>query len=122
MYFSSTSCTCSFSSLSCSSTSVSCSISFSFCCRDLTSSAAFLSARARLESFSCRNLLNLMRDSCSSKSFFFRASSRFLNISSCRRTKVVAAFNQLVCVVACMPDGDQARATSAALSFCPADK
>lgn len=82
MYLSRTSCTWSFSSLSCSKTSDSCSISFSFACRDLTSSAAFLSALARLESFSCRNLLKRMSDSCNSRSFFLRDSSRFLKASS----------------------------------------
>ena len=47
------------------------------------SSIAFLLARARLASFSCRNLLKRTRDSCSSKSFFFNAASLVLKPSSC---------------------------------------
>ena len=48
----------------------------------LRSSAAFLSDRIRLASLSCRNLLNLIKDSCSSKSLRLRISSRSLNTSS----------------------------------------
>lgn len=53
MFFSSTSCTRSFSPRSSSSCAASPSISFSFTSRALISSAAFFSARARLLSFSC---------------------------------------------------------------------
>jgi hypothetical protein len=50
----------------------------------------FFSARFRLESLSCRNLLNLMRDSCSSRSLLFRISSRRLKMVS-RLGRIAAA-------------------------------
>mmetsp|Transcript_7162 Transcript_7162/g.31551 ORF Transcript_7162/g.31551 Transcript_7162/m.31551 type:complete len:212 (+) Transcript_7162:905-1540(+) len=58
---------------------VSSRISISFWSLSLISSAAFLSAAVRLASFSCRNLLNRTRDSCSSRSFRLSASSLRLN-------------------------------------------
>ena len=59
------------------------SISNSFCSICFRSSAALVTARLRFDSFSCKNLLNLISESCSSTSFFRRASSRRRNASSC---------------------------------------
>ena len=42
----------------------------------------FFSARVRFESLSCKNLLNLISDSWSSRSLFFKMSSRRLNVVS----------------------------------------
>mmetsp|Transcript_18904 Transcript_18904/g.35039 ORF Transcript_18904/g.35039 Transcript_18904/m.35039 type:complete len:267 (-) Transcript_18904:322-1122(-) len=78
--------TCSFRAFSSSIFSwyclVSLVISVSFISLCFFSSAALLIARLRLLSFSCRNLLNFMRDSWSSRSFLRRASSRRRNASS----------------------------------------
>mmetsp|Transcript_6091 Transcript_6091/g.13480 ORF Transcript_6091/g.13480 Transcript_6091/m.13480 type:complete len:259 (-) Transcript_6091:164-940(-) len=74
--------------LRCAFCRCSCSLSRTISCsfRDLCliSSFSFFSARPRFESFSCRNLLNLMSDSCSSRSCFFSISSRRLNVASRR--------------------------------------
>mmetsp|Transcript_31530 Transcript_31530/g.53961 ORF Transcript_31530/g.53961 Transcript_31530/m.53961 type:complete len:231 (-) Transcript_31530:117-809(-) len=67
-----------------SSSSCSRTISSSFSERCLISSFSFFSARPRFESFSCKNLLNLMSDSCRSRSFFLSISSRLLNVASRR--------------------------------------
>ena len=65
--------------------------SASFWLRIFTSSAAFFSARVRFESFSCKNLLKRISDSCSSRSFFLRPSSRRRNISSLRLNSAFCA-------------------------------
>mmetsp|Transcript_11359 Transcript_11359/g.23416 ORF Transcript_11359/g.23416 Transcript_11359/m.23416 type:complete len:204 (-) Transcript_11359:196-807(-) len=72
----------SFFSVHSSTCFVSSSISFSFWSRSRTSSAAFFSARAVFESFSCKNLLKRISCCCSSRSCFRNASSRRLNNSS----------------------------------------
>lgn len=55
----------------------------SFSSQVLRSSAAFLSALTRLASLSCRNLLNLINDSCSSISLRLRVSSLSVKFFSC---------------------------------------